>query len=997
VLVTDAFMRAVAENRSWDLVFDGRVYRTVEARTLWERIMRATYAYAEPGVIFIDRINAENNLGYCEKIQATNPCVTADTWVMTAAGPRIVDELIGTPFVARVSGEHYQSGDAGFFATGRKPVLKLSTDRGFALKLTADHRVLTVDRRARTTFATQWREAGRLAPGDEIVLNDHRLNAAWDGPGTEGEGFLLGLLIGDGHLKPEKAVLSAWPQAMAANAPCHPMTSTMAAALEAARRMPHRADFAGWYEVAGRGEWRLASVPLRDLAHAFGISRESKTVTPAVERASSAFARGLLRGLFDADGSVQGDHLKGASIRLSQSNVELLEACQRILLRLGIVSTIYENCRAAGNRTLPDGRGGTKLYPTKASHELVVANENLIRYSEIIGFSDDAKQARLRAAIATFKRRPNREPFVATISSVDPAGEEEVFDVQIPAAHRFDANGIMAHNCGEQPLPPHGACLLGSLNLARLVRDPFGPGAALDKARLEELTAVAVRFLDNVIDVSRYPLAAQRKEAKAKRRIGLGVTGLADALIMLGVRYGSDRAAALAEEWMAAIQAAAYTASAALAAEKGSFPLYDAEKYLAAPGIARLPEAVRKMIRTSGIRNGLLTSIAPTGTISLLAGNVSSGVEPVFDFVSKRRVLMPDGTRHEETVEDFAHALYHATHGADAPLTEAFVTTAALTPAEHLKMQAALQRHVDSSISKTINCPEEMTFEAFQSVYADAYAMGLKGCTTYRPNPVTGAVLVPASAPAMDGTEKVAISVSAVPAIPGALSSASAAAQPAARGEIVYMSEPLQREPALAGYTYKLRWPASDHAMYVTINDIERDGRRRPFEIFINSKNLEHYAWTLALTRMISAVFRRGGDVSFVVEELKAVFDPQGGQWMNGHYVPSLLAAIGDVIETHLRRIGAMTAVDGDASSPPPEIASQARARASNPVPQREPGSGQDTLKSARRLERQPREQRARSDVYQAAPRACPRCHALTWSREEGCWVCRTCGHSKCD
>ena len=490
------------------------------------------------------------------------------------------------------------------------------------------------------------------------------------------------------------------------------------------------------------------------------------------------------------------------------------------------------------------------------------------------------------------------------------------------------------------------------------------------------------------------PLDAQRQEAKAKRRIGLGVTGLADALILCGVRYGTTEAAALARRWMAGIERAAYLASAELAAEKGAFPLYDAERFLAAPGIRRLPEDVRAAIARHGIRNGLLTSIAPTGTISLLAGNVSSGIEPVFDFRYRRRVLERDGSSRIDEVEDYAHALYRERFGA-APLTDAFVTAEELTPGAHLKMQAAVQAHVDSSISKTINCPADLSFEAFEDVYLEAYDLGLKGCTTYRPNAVTGAVLSrsAAAAPAeVQPAEAASVEIEPAEAAagllrPGAPASHAATAvearqlpglsPPDRQGDVVYISKPLERAPVLEGATYKLRWPGSDHAIYITINDIERDvhaggvpsARRRPFEVFINTKNLEHYAWTVALTRMISAIFRRGGDVTFVVEELKAIFDPQGGQWMGGRYVPSLIAAIGEVIEGHMIRIGFLPAAAA-----------------------RDPGAERVALSGGgvppQRVEVEPRPI--------AGGRICPRCSSRSLHRREGCWICDACGYSKC-
>ncbi|NCW53693.1 MAG: adenosylcobalamin-dependent ribonucleoside-diphosphate reductase [Rhodobacteraceae bacterium] len=428
--------------------------------------------------------------------------------------------------------------------------------------------------------------------------------------------------------------------------------------------------------------------------------------------------------------------------------------------------------------------------------------------------------------------------------------------------------------CGEQPLPPYGACLLGSINLARLVVDPFEGTAQLDEELLKGLVATAVRMMDNTVDASKFPLEAQAREAENKRRIGLGVTGLADALLMVGVRYGSKEAAELTEKWLHQVARASYLASVDIAKEKGAFPLFDAEPYLASGTMVGMDADVRDAIKAHGIRNALLTSIAPTGTISLYAGNVSSGIEPVFAYSYTRKVLQKDGSRTEEEVTDYAVQMWRDKFG-DKELPDYFVNAQTLLPADHVRMQAAAQKWIDSSISKTINCPEDIDFETFKNVYLEAYESGCKGCTTYRPNAVTGSVL--------------------------SVSEKSEATPEVDKGaDVIYMSEPLDRPQSLEGRTYKLKWPDSEHAIYLTINDIILNGHRRPFEVFINSKNMEHFAWTVALTRMISAVFRRGGDVSFVVEELKAVFDPRGGAWIKGKYIPSILAAIGGAIETHM-------------------------------------------------------------------------------------------------
>jgi ribonucleoside-diphosphate reductase alpha chain len=335
----------------------------------------------------------------------------------------------------------------------------------------------------------------------------------------------------------------------------------------------------------------------------------------------------------------------------------------------------------------------------------------------------------------------------------------------------------------------------------------------------------------------------------------------------------------------------------------------------------------------------------------------------VFNYTYRRTVRKPDGSHSVEEVSDYAYRLFRRLHGENAPLPDAFVNIEDLSPIDHLRIQAAVQRRIDSSISKTINCAEGISFEDFKDIYATAFAMGCKGCTTYRPNPVTGAVLqaVPEDEDAERQSE---LPLKEQPARPEDRYEA---------GGVVYMTKPLGRPEELPGATYKLRWPENEHAIYITINDILQGGRVRPFEMFINSKNMEHYAWTVALTRMISAVFRRGGDVSFVVDELKAIFDPRGGQWVDKRYVPSIIAAIGNVIERHLIDIGFMPASDAE-------------------------GPAANALRKAVGQDRPPPESgsKANSGPGASALPYCPKCALPGLIHQEGCDLCPSCGYSKC-
>lgn len=488
--------------------------------------------------------------------------------------------------------------------------------------------------------------------------------------------------------------------------------------------------------------------------------------------------------------------------------------------------------------------------------------------------------------------------------------------------------------CGEQPLPPYGACLLGSLNMTKFVVDPFTPDAYLSYVDLETTVKTAVRMLDAVIDMSLFPISQQEAEAKEKRRMGIGITGLADMLLMLNQTYGSDEAVKITELIMAQLAVAAYEESIELAKLYGPCPatrtLEQRQKFINSGFMKNMPEHIHDGIMMHGIRNSHLMSIAPTGTISLYAGNVSSGIEPIFAPNYSRTILNPDGTKRIEKIEDYAVRLYRETMDFDDDnLIPHLVTAQDLDPIAHLRMQAAAQKWVDSSISKTINLPEDIAFEDFEAVYWTAYEMGCKGCTTYRPNPVTGSILSVETAPVP------------TPDTPLELIDAE------------HRNMLANRPDDLMGKTYKIK-AGSDHAMYVSMTYIEENGQKRPFEVFMNSKNMEHFAWTVALTRMISAIFRRGGNVSFVVEELKAVFDPRGGNWIKGKYIPSDAAAIGGVIEQFMKDI------DYIPSDKPMII--------SDVIPEKI------------------------SDKVEL----CTKCHSSNMKNESGCLACLDCGHSKC-
>lgn len=497
---------------------------------------------------------------------------------------------------------------------------------------------------------------------------------------------------------------------------------------------------------------------------------------------------------------------------------------------------------------------------------------------------------------------------------------------------------IQAPNpCGEQMMPPDNSCNLFHVNLSRcVIGTPFTDGCAIDYGAIRDTVNVLVRAADNVIDLSPTPTERQLDQSRAKRRIGLGITGLANMLMFVGQRYGSHNSLLTIADIMETIRDQAYETSIELARDKGtSFPAFDRKAYLSAPFIRTLPDRLREGIYHYGIRNSLLLTIAPTGTVSITqADNASGGVEPVFAARYERKVLQPDGGYKTSIIEDLGFRVYaNVLFGGDfdaalaAPLPDYMVTTKDLTPEDHLQVQATAQKFVDNSISKTINCPTEISFEDFASVYDRAYDLGCKSCTTYRPDPTSGRGAVLTEITTVDHHD---------------------------------IQGDRRRPDVLDGRTYRLRWSQLPYPMFITINDeVLPDGKRIPFEVFINSKAVDYAHWVSALTRMISAVMRRGGDLAFLPDELKQVYSARGGEFIDQRYVPSEVALIGYTLERHFREIRYIGERLSDRETGDPEI---------------EPIGGR---------------------FAELGP-SCPSCGQPTVIRQEGCDKCTSCGWNKC-
>ena len=658
VAVTDKFMECLANDRPFQLKFGGEMYGEVDPSHLWETLMRSTWDWAEPGILFVDTINRMNNLWYCEKIAATNPCVTGETRIFTRTGWRRIDETVGqtldvwnghewSSVIPRVTGEN-------------QPTVRVMLSDGNSIQCTPYHKFILRDGRRV--------EARELKIGDSL---DRHTLPVLEGVQQLSDAYEQGFFAGDGWVDQRgRTWIGLWGEK---------------------QKLKSEFSFEREYEYQCQPTYEGTNTEATEIRLLLGKNvKRPKTWVPGPEYTIEARLE-WLAGLADSDGCVVWGSPRAASLQISSKDRDFANAVRDLLSTIGIRTAIgpMKDC----------WRFGVRAWDMQKLLDL--------------GF----RPRRLDFS----KNDPQRscEPYVRIVG-VD---EDEVVDKVYCFTEMKNHSAVFEHvytaQCGEQPLPPFGACLLGSFNLTQYMTKSAGQWH-FDYDLLSYDIPHVVRAMDNVVDASAYPLPQQRDEAHNKRRMGLGVTGLANAIEAMGHSYGSPEFLEIQDRIFSAITRECYRASALLAEEKGAFPLYNEELFMKGKFVKTLDDETRQMIRRYGLRNSHLTSQAPTGTISTCADNVSSGIEPVFSYEYERDINMPEGTERH-TMRDYGYAVFGVRGKA----------TSRVTVDEHLGVLAVAQRNVDSAVSKTCNVPGTMPWDEFCGVYKKAWELGCKGLTTF--------------------------------------------------------------------------------------------------------------------------------------------------------------------------------------------------------------------------------------------------------------------------
>ena len=964
VAVDREFMEQVKDGGEYDLVNPRtkRVTGRLNAREVFDQIIDCAWETGDPGLVFMDRINDTNPNPHLGRIESTNPCFPAGVRIATNRGLITFGELHASQAPIRVLTDNrareirQEMADGGTAVATRTwadtgvtlreavpvfktrtewPVFRLETQHGYVVMATEDHEFFT---------PKGLKRMHQLNPGDEVMLQSgqgvwsedrslpvfiakNKLRARMERgeakPPTEWSkdlGELLGWITGDGWITHDLPSGRNVPTTKVGLMFGNPQKMQLAPKFRNLIRE--------WMGTEGCTSHRNGTMTLYhstamwNFLESLGMSDSDspeKEVPEAIWSAPRDAALGYISALFSADGTVNiSAHGGSCSIRLASSSQKLLQQLQLLLLNEGIVAKIYLR-RNAGEKEMPDSNREMKVYQHKAQHELVIDGPSRNRFVENIGFLIPEKQEKAAAWQEAPGRQRTSESFTDRVKSVTPHSTEDVYCTTEPVTNSIVANGLVATQCGEQQLLPYESCNLGSINLARMLRYTED-SVEIDWDRLRETCGLAVRMLDNVIDVNEFPIPEIAEMSRSTRRIGVGVMGWADILIQMGIRYDSEEAIDLARGLMEFIQRETHAASAELAAHRGVYPAWEGSRYDPPGGSGREPVPMR---------NSAPVTIAPTGTISIIAG-ASSGIEPLFALSYERNVM--DGTRlievnpHLEAVA--RHAGFHSEElmeqvartgtlqGTDAPgwAREIFRSSRDIAPRDHVSMQAAFQAYTDNSVSKTINLPADATREDVRDAYLQAHLAGCNGITVYRDGSKPDQVLSTRSGreggyPQLSDLWEKFKAEHGLGGTDDPVTQFLAGTAPEAGGENPLDGPhphphptPRPRPREMSGSTVLVRTGHGN--MYVTIND-DRDGY--PFELFtqVGKAGGCDSAMLEAISRLISMGLRAGLEPSEIIGQLRGITCCPA--WDEGVLVRSIPDGVAHALSRNIGEDQAMT------------------------------------------------------------------------------------------
>lgn len=1025
VCVSNAFMKAVKEDLDWELVFpdttdpeyneiwDGdlakwkalgktvKEYRTVKARDVWHTIIESAWRSAEPGVVFMEYYNQMSNSWYFNPIICTNPCFHPETRISTEFGLITIEQLyqkVGSQSfltatddrlvsqAAVVNGRSYEipgvtMRSSTVFPTGVKQTLVVSLRNGMELKVTPEHRIYT---------DKGWKEARHVTADDKVYIQSGAGAFAAEDQLGEAWGTFLGWLTGDGWLSSRGDIGMVFGRDDREAIP----------ALLAAGRSVSGTDAKVFERSNGTSQIFWWKKELRERLEELGVKRvksHEKEVPSALFTASRATVVAFLQALFSADGTVYDKDEMHRSVRLTSASRKLLQDVQLLLLNLGIHGHIYArpkaNQRAFAYTTI---HGEEREYAGRMFYELILSGNNIVAFKEEVGFGLIGRKQQALERISRVSRKS--EKFVSQVESVEPGETVTVYDITEPVTHSLVANGFVVHNCGEQGLPAWGVCNLSAVNLSKFY-DEEKQDVAWDD--LGKTVRYSVRFLDNVIDRTPYHFEENEKNQKSERRVGLGTMGLAELMIKLKIRYGSPESLVFLDKLYGFMAKEAYLSSSDIAGEKGSFTQFKADPFLQSGFMKQMTKTfpeVGESIRANGMRNVTVITQAPTGSTGTMVGT-STGIEPYFAFEYFRQSRLGYDKQYVPIAQE-----YKDKHP-NEELPDYFVTAMSLSAEDHIRVQAAIQTWVDSSISKTANCPSDFTVEETKKLYELAFDLGCKGVTIYRDG--SRDVQVLSTEKKEEKKDEAKAEDAKDEAAKAGASTAEAAKTDASKAEVVHvqaakeqpagvagdssslslsrLSDKLsagidpqtkqvfdkqyrKRPQTLRGATYKFNTPFG--MAYITINDMNGT----PSEIFLNvgKAGSDVFAMSEALGRVCSLFLRYGdhGDkVQLLVKHLKGI----GGSGAIGfgvNRVESIADAVAKALEMHISE---------EAEEPYITATQEVTATVESA------GSGSSVAES-----------KPYAFAAGLSTDLCPSCGTASLVNTEGCKSCTNCGYSKC-